>query len=56
MGYPPGKENNGSCLMQIERIVNKSIGMEIIAGVIKRHDDHDGAAQQIDRFDPVPGC
>jgi len=53
MGNPPGKIKDGRGFFRIEGIEDKGIPMEIITGMVKRHDDHDQTTKQVDRRDAV---
>lgn len=44
MSYPPGKKKDETRLAHVGGVVEKSIGMKIIAHVIEGHDDHNDAA------------
>jgi hypothetical protein len=53
MGDPSAHEKDNAGFGQVERVKNKSVGMEIISRMVKRHDDHNGATQQVNGFYPV---
>ena len=50
MSDPAGEEQGDAGLMKVGGIEQVSAAVEIIPGVIERHDDHDDTSQEIDGF------
>ena len=50
MSDPAGEEQGDAGLVQVCGIEQIGAAVEIIPGVIERHDDHDDASQEIDGF------
>ena len=51
MSDEAGEKEEWSCPVEVEWIVQKSISMIKIPGVIQRHNDHHDTAHDIDRGD-----
>lgn len=53
MRDPPGEIKNGCCRSQVKRVIGPGWLVKKITGMVKRHDDHDQTAKQVDRIDAV---
>lgn len=51
VGDPSCKKKGGTRMVEIGRIIDERIAMEIIPYVIDSHDDHYCTSQEINRFD-----
>src|SRR6185437_12374405 len=53
MGDPAGEEEEIIGPGHVRRVVEIGVAIEIIAGMVEGHEDHDDTSEQVDGFDPA---